>query len=370
MGRSFSCFGRRLSVDNYPKPALTLGGELDGLTRVTRVAQSWRELQALLVTAADEADEAAAAALRYSRAVIVLEGQTHSQFCSGVNISNFGAKDGCPAVGWPAAQAAIGAAVSAFLSAAPFRAAATDAAEVAAAEAALDAGMAYTETLVAGYLAAQDEEASAWCGAAQMAELAASGVAGATSACAVDVTTCGNFASFDVTSPSVAVDGDDSCAVVAVDETSTPLNPTDVSTTDQAANEIDCKVATAAALAAALGGDAAAANATTCEARNAAAIAAAATLVSDATAARYAAVGQPFATQADVEYSTGVTWQAASLTFDTKGDQVVLGAPRLTVDADAGGSYAGQQLCKFVPPSRVIEYMMVDGLPKYDDDAC
>jgi len=334
------------TVDNYPFPVLTLAGEIDGLTRITRVAQSWSEYATLLASGVDNVD-----ALKYTRAVVALPGVTHSLFCDTVNVTAFGTKDKCPEVSRASAQAAMGATGAAFLSVV-FGA---DKNTEAAARKTLDAGLKYTEALVAGYLTAQALEAQDWCGSAQLRE-------GNGLDLSVDVTKCGNFATFNMYNPSLA-----GTNVTAVVETGYVTNPTDVSTVDLSATEIDCKMVSAAALAAAFGQPAPKAD-STCEEVNVDAIALAGKLVSTDTTTRYARIGQPFVTQADVVYTTGITWQAGKVVFDTKGENVVVGSPRLTIGVDSL-SYAGQQMCKYLSPAHVIEYMMVDGIPAFDECA-
>lgn len=338
-------------VDTYPKPALTLAGELDGLTRITRIAECWRQFEDLL--AVDETQ-------RFSRSVVALPGQTHSQFCSNVNITSFGTKDLCPEVTWDAAHAAIGEVVADFLTLL-WKVGNSD--DRSSAETRLEAKLTYTESLVRGFLTAQEAEAQDWCGQSQAHEAVNFSTVANIS---ITVSTCSNFASFDVTSPSIVVGANGtSVLVTAVDETELPVNPTDVSTVDMAATEIDCKILTSAALAHALDQPAPASPSSTCQGRNVEALAWAQSLVSQATARRYSNEGKSFSMAPDSVYSTGVTWQAASFQFDTSGDQVTVTSPRLTIGTDAS-SYAGDQLCKLLSPARVIEYMMVDGLPTWD----
>ncbi|KAH8043944.1 hypothetical protein JL721_13002 [Aureococcus anophagefferens] len=94
-------------VASFPKPVLTLGGELDGLTRVTRLA---RELASLEAAAAAGGERA-----KFDKPVGLALGVSHSQFASGVNVTSFGVKDLRPAVTEGAAHAAIGEIVAAFL---------------------------------------------------------------------------------------------------------------------------------------------------------------------------------------------------------------------------------------------------------------
>ena len=86
---------------------LTLGGELDGLTRVTRLARELASLEAAVAAGGERA--------KFDRPVGLALGVSHSQFASGVNVPSFGVKDLRPAVTEGAAHAAIGEIVAAFL---------------------------------------------------------------------------------------------------------------------------------------------------------------------------------------------------------------------------------------------------------------
>merc|ERR1712070_1006736 len=130
---------------------------------------------------------------------------------------------------------------------------------------------------------------------------------------------------------------------------------------DFSAQEIDCKIKTAAALAKELGKPAPSSPEDTCKDLNDEAIQVALKLVSPATRARYLSKLKPLTTKDDEVCSTGPGWQASSFKFDAS----AIVSPRLTTGLDAA-LWAGDQLCKYLSPDRVIEYMMVDGLPAFD----
>lgn len=334
------------AVNKYPKPALTLAGELDGLTRITRIAQSYEELQDLI---AQKGKDAA-----YTHPVVALPGQTHSQFCSNTNVTAFGTKDKCPEVPLVVAQSAIGATVSAFLSVL------FSSGDVHAAKAKLSRGMQYTSTLVAGYLTARKSvQAGGWCQRAQQQEAVLS-----KTKISVDVALKSNFASFDATNPSIDLHHNPT-KVVAVQELQHKLNPGDLSTFDLSSQEIDCKIKTAAALADAAGTPAPSQDSATCGTLNDQAIEYARSIVARETLARYSSSLKPLVTKEDAVTTTGISWQAASLTFQTNDKSVLIGSPRLTSGLESP-VWAGVQMCKYLPPDRVIEYMMTDGLPAFD----
>jgi hypothetical protein len=332
------------AVNTYPKPALTLAGELDGLTRITRIAKSWLELK-------DLRDKEGGEDARFTHPVVALPGVTHSQFCSNTNVTSFGMKDKCPEVSLADAHSLIGSTVSSFLSVV------FNSGDVAGAKAKLDSGLKYTEQLVSGYLQAFEiTKQGNWCARAQQQEALLAKTDGTN----VSVEMTSNFASFDSINPSI--DGD---KVKVVQELQYKLNPTDLSTMDFSAQEIDCKINTAAALAKAFGKATPTQESNTCRSWNDQAIDIALKLVTTKTRDRYLNSGaiKRLTTKDDVVYSTGVTWQAASFTFDTSSASVV--SPRLTATLKAS-LWPGEQLCKYLAPDRVIEYMMVDGLPAFD----
>merc|ERR1712070_162537 len=135
---------------------------------------------------------------------------------------------------------------------------------------------------------------------------------------------------------------------------------------DIAASELDCKVFTSELLAVTYD-ESAVTSQTSCGALNEVAISDAMRLVDPTTLDRYTRIGQPFVTAEDNACDSGITWKAASFSFSTSGDDVIVTSPRLTVAADSSSGYAGYQLCKYLSAARVIEYMMVDGLPTFDE---
>jgi len=278
---------------------------------------------------------------QYKFPVFALPGQSHSQFCSNVNVTSFGTKDLRPEVTWEAAHSAIGEAVTNFMTLV-WDPSNTEA------KAYVDSKMAYTTGLLSGWLAAQADE-GAWCEAAQLAN-----APDVTGTFHINTSTCSNFASFDITYPSVKASSGE---VDVVSEVEHSLNPTDSSLTAVAATEVDCKILTEKALISAFGG-----NGTSgtdgCEQANQAALSKAYGWVPAASLARYHKEGKPFAIKADEVYSTGVTWQQGSFGFASSSSSVKVQSPRLTTGDTV--------LCKLLSPSRAVEYMMVDGLPRFD----
>eukprot|EP00927_Polykrikos_kofoidii_P083167 TRINITY_DN8458_c1_g1_i1.p1 TRINITY_DN8458_c1_g1~~TRINITY_DN8458_c1_g1_i1.p1 ORF type:complete len:517 (+),score=67.54 TRINITY_DN8458_c1_g1_i1:197-1552(+) len=326
------------TVENYPKPVLTLAGEIDGLTRITRIARSFKELQSKIVTSGHE--------VLYTHPVVTLEGVVHSQFNSNQNVTSFGLKDSCAEVDWATAHARIGSAVSDFMTVVHASG------DVDKAKTRLAAGVNYTEELVSGFLKAQKYEADRVCIDAQKRELEKIGAAEKFTVSANKVS---RF-DFDFAQPHQ--DGD---KITVVQDIIFGLNPGDLSTTDMSAKSVNCKIFTAEKLAITKLGELSVPSASTeatCQESNEASIRLGLSLASKRTMQRYVAIEKHFRAEADSTYSTGLTWELASLKFDDKTSSVNVQSPSLQSH--------GILLCKYLSLTRTLEYMMVDGLPAFD----
>ena len=319
-------------VASFPKPVLTLGGELDGLTRVTRLA---RELASLEAAAAAGGERA-----KFDKPVGLALGVSHSQFASGVNVTSFGVKDLRPAVTEGAAHAAIGEIVAAFLAFQTFGTAARPDALVA-----LAVAVDELNATLAPFRAADD--------AGRCAAWQRSLAANVSAAFAVDEDDAASLAGFDLATPDIA-----GAAVRVVSRAAAPPNPADSSLARVAPSSVDCKALPEAFLLAHFNESAAAAP-PACAAANAAALAAARALLEGTRALdRYDATGVPFGAFSDRALATGLGWQAAALDVAAADGAVATSAPLLAT-ADAA-------LCKLLPVSRAVEIALVDGLPRFD----
>merc|ERR1712166_1545066 len=139
------------NLKSFKYPVLTLGGELDGLTHITRIAEEFQNMESRISKDGHDA--------LYEFPVVVLAGQSHSQFCSNVNVTSFGNKDLMPEVSWDTAHAAIAEAVTNFFTLVLSQKDATACSYI-------DAKYRYGKDLLAGWFSAQSDEPS-WCSAAQ-----------------------------------------------------------------------------------------------------------------------------------------------------------------------------------------------------------
>ncbi|KAK7249816.1 hypothetical protein SO694_00005045 [Aureococcus anophagefferens] len=300
-------------VASFPKPVLTLGGELDGLTRVTRLARELASLEAAVGAGGERA--------KFDKPVGLALGVSHSQFASGVNVTSFGVKDLRPAVTEGAAHAAIGEIVAAFLAFQTFGTAARPDALVA-----LAVAVDELNATLAPFRAADD--------AGRCAAWQRSLAANVSAAFAVDEDDAASLAGFDLANPDIA-----GAAVRVVSRAAAPPNPADSSLARVAPSSVDCKALPRPA--------------------NAKRLAAARALLEGTRALdRYDATGVPFGAFSDRTVATGLGWQAAALDVAAADGAVATSAPLLAT-ADAA-------LCKLLPVSRVVEIALVDGLPRFD----
>jgi hypothetical protein len=115
------------------------------------------------------------------------------------------------------------------------------------------------------------------------------------------------------------------------------------------------------------GGKAPAAN--LCQAANEAAIASAQSLVTSTSLSRWSAVGKQVRTAADTTTSTGVGFLASSLGWDTSGAAVTLTGVSLATSTSAA-VFPGVYECIVLSPAQMVEWMMVDSLPKLGQAPC
>lgn len=90
----------------FPVPTLTIGGELDGLCRATRVAENWYRY-------IKEASNPSGAVSNWP--VVIIPGMSHMQFASGKPPTLVYLRDLKPAISYDAAHAAVAAVFSSFM---------------------------------------------------------------------------------------------------------------------------------------------------------------------------------------------------------------------------------------------------------------
>jgi hypothetical protein len=351
-------------ITTMKQPVLTLGGELDGLTRVSRIALEYQKMATL------SADE------MWRKPVVVIPGVCHSQFCNDGFVVQPG-HDLKPEVSYQEAHETIAEVTAQFLNLVLGH-------DVQAAKTALGPRLAYTKKLVSGFLDTHVRETSQsskrgsqnlnWCAQIQESIIApesaprveGSFLRGKSTATPFDVAIkIASQASITVVSPSITASGS-AVTVNAVSYAAYGLNPIDISTVPVAATSITCELMSADAIAVAAkqsgaGGKSVVPN--LCQAANKAAIALAESAVSQATLSRFQSRGQVLVTKPDATTSTGPTFLAATLKFDSKKTPVQVQGVSLATKTTAL-AFGGVYECHLLSPAKVIEWMMVDGLPK------
>lgn len=325
----------------YGRPVLTLGGELDGQTWITRIAQEV-DLQEQY---AAQVGESQAAALK---PVVVVQQVNHRQFAGGV-----GHGEDLPAE-IPLAQAhgRIAAVVADFIQArrqppAP------------AAVARLLQEVLRTRGLVSGYLQALDLEAGPWCEQAQrwLAHLPPA----ADAQLATDHVLHDDIFSFMWSKPEAQHSGG-KVTVTTRAHASWPTDLMDSSpSTPESAKELACKMKSQQALLGLMPG-VASSGPRSCADLNALTLDWALQQVSSAAKARFVGGGTQLSFVPDKACSTGIGWVSAKLQLDHAGPlQVAVRSPALVTDPGSG-SHDGVHYCKLLSPARAVEWVLVQGL--------
>ena len=181
-----------------------------------------------------------------------------------------------PEVSWTVAHAAIGEAVSNFLTLV------LDPSDTGA-QAYVDEKYNYTKQLLLGYLTSEVSDAT-WCETAQRIN-----AVNVTGGFTTNTTMCSNFASFDASYPSLDHSARD---VTVVAEVEYVFNPTDSSISEQSPSEIDCKLYTEAELLKEFNQNSSVVTEEGCMAANKAAMEYAFSIVDPVTLARYNLKGE------------------------------------------------------------------------------
>jgi hypothetical protein len=336
----------------YPVPVLTLGGEIDGQARITRIAKELAALEALLAGGG-----AAAANALADKPVVVLPDVNHRQFAAGVPDP----ADHDAEIPLDEAHARIATVVGAFLNA--HRRA--DAATVTAARTTLASAVTTTRGLLDGYLALVAREGGSYCEGMQ--RRIAGLPAAEESALAITSQRYGDAATFALSKPSLEAENGGLQVGVRTMTFHLP-NPGDAMTSvPNAAVAIACKTKSPAALAEAQPALSIPAGTPSCAAENAHALELALAAVRPEARARYLAKGRSLRFLDDQALGTGVQWLAAPLSFEASkgnGEVFEVRSPRLLTAPDATPPFEGMFYCKLVSPARAAEWVLFDAFER------
>jgi hypothetical protein len=335
----------------YPKPVLHLGGDLDGLAQVTRLAEEYRVPQELL-----RAGDARAAVL--SKPVVLFAGMNHAQMGNGYVTDAIRADDFVPELTQAEADALLADHTAAFLDA--HRSQADEA--VRNAYARLQAGLEATEPLVRFFLSAQEADAAgAWCLNGQ--RLVANLRADVADRLVVALESYTDVDLFVESKPSLSVSGG------VADVITTAYLAPDATAAPQAVSgaygyELDCKCKSQEAIANALGLPSDAYGvAGTCREVGAYVYQLARGAVAPHAAARHAAQGRPLVFLPDVVQGTGSDWVPSHVNYTETPFSLEVTASSLQ-SRDGVPVYGGMTYCKSIPAARAVAWILHDSLPR------
>lgn len=338
--------GTKNTLADYPVPVLTIGGEMDGLTRMSRIAHEFANFNLIKQSKGEEVAVS-------TKPVVVLEGINHSDFCTDFNVTD----DIQPAeVGPAAAQKRIAEVSSAFLN---LVVTGKDSASYGVLKTAVDR----TAAFFAPWFALEKVPVCAL--AQQQSVKLADEDAKRVS---VSVNTAKDSASFQQAHPTITPvkgsGGSSSVATVAF-ATIAP-NDNDRSTVPQAPRYVSCKLFNELAVAQSLGIKSIPRNATCAELNQANFDLAVQTYQQSwpQTVQRYRARGKQLVFGPDQIVSNEKAFYSASVAYTAKDKstwQVV--SPSLWQGLNAKPDYlAGARYCSVVPPLRFVEWMQTDSL--------
>jgi len=334
------------SLTEYGIPVLTLAGDLDGLTRITRIAEAYHEYQKLIAV-----DKSAL----FLKPVIVLPGVSHSSFCS-ILVSG----DLPPYLNISLAQAQrnIAEVISSYMIVVSPNG--TSSTLIQQALDSIKDHVSKTSPLVSGFLKLQATEKTNWCITAQfvMANLPN------TDSLHVNQENYKDTPSFASSKPQANQDGN-SLTIISPNYNDYAPNYFDVSTYPEAAQNLDCKLKSQEFIASALKtkplGN------SSCMEVNTEALNVAKAALTPEQQQRFSKFGYQVQVFPDKSYSTGFTWLLSSLEFARLPNNEAVfkvASPSLPTSLDAPFGVGGMHYCKLLSPARAIEWMLVDSLKR------
>jgi pimeloyl-ACP methyl ester carboxylesterase len=326
-------------LGSYPAPVLTLGGELDGRTWVTRIAEESRKLG--LLGAAEAA----------SKPVVVVPRVNHQQFAGG----DADAEDIPAEIPLALARQRIARVVADF-------AQARLAPGATPAESRLKAAVQQTRQLVSPYLEARELERGKWCRAAQENLVALKPQD--TGLLEVSHQLHESTLSFLWSKPSIKTSG----AKVKIEVPAYLTRAQDLMDASpgepESALSLACKLKSQQAVQQHLP-QASFGPPRTCAELNQQALQWALKRVGAAAKARYLARGAQLAFAGDRVLGAGFQWAAAKLELQRSQQApvvVTVRSPALRSGTSAGLGLGGMHYCKLLSPARAVEWVLVEGL--------
>lgn len=324
----------------YPLPVLTLGGDLDGQTRLPWMVREFGDFRDLLAETRGKA--------LTKKPVVILSEVNHYHFSVGQN----NPADIPSPRPLTDSQAEIALVVNAFVENNVAWADLPEA-HMIAAQTALREAVASTEGIATPILQANERDASL-CESAQRMQVHPD----FRDSVDIQMTNHSGVPGMVAAKPSVDVVSN-RVLINAHEHIASRNNLLDISNTEYAPHSIWCKMKNTEAVGEVLG---VAADALTCQSLNERAIAVAESLLSPEQALRYAERGHPLVAAADAEKGSGIAWVGAEVVFAATAEGAVFQSPALRTNLSAPARYAGMHYCKLLPVSRALEWMVVGAL--------
>ena len=347
-----SYINRNTRLEDYTKPVLTLSAELDGQTRITRIAVDYEQLLGNTTESSKSI---------YRTPVINIRGASHAQFASGPMPPRVKKLDLKPVISEQEAHAAIGRSVSSFLAVTFSSAQAiVDASKKRLDDAFNDSGKRFLPLLQIKALDVKGG-ASPWALECQkmMARYLASKIR-------VQNTIFEATQAFLKSKPSLNKQGS-SVVINTTALVSYVKNPFDFSSKLQSPIEIDVKMKSRGAIKQAL-------NATipnsfdfekdedlTCRNLNEMAYKLALKISTPDAQARYRAQSRQITFKDDIVYGTGLQWSSQPLVIEESDAGLVVQGVAL-VTSVTSPFFPGMHYCKVLSPYRAMEWINVDSL--------
>ncbi|XP_071104985.1 uncharacterized protein [Haliotis cracherodii] len=333
-------------LSQYPLPVLTISGDLDGNTRITRIADTFQELQS---------DVAKDANAMYRTPVVIMSGINHAQFASGTMPSGVVKEDLAAEVTESSAHKVIAQHCNNFL-VATLQQPQTD---VSKAKVALKQAYAATSRIMKPLLDLKtldvnDQKVSGWTIRAQQLLLG-------DIAKTLKITNKEDGeAQFVLAKAQTGTNN-----VVTVTHVGLPFNPMDVSTNKASPDQLEAKMKTREAVVKSLSGvKAGSAPSITCKDINEAAFQLALNSSSSVARTRYQKRAvRRMVFKDDVKIGTGIQWVGWKLDLkETATELEVTSASLVTSLNTFISSFGGMYYCKLLAPYRAMEWIYVDSL--------
>ncbi|XP_071104987.1 uncharacterized protein [Haliotis cracherodii] len=340
------------ALSQYPIPVLTISGDLDGLTRITRIADTFQELKG---------DVAHNVSAMYRTPVVVMPGINHGQFASGTMPPSVLEKDIDPEVNLTTAHIAIARHCNDFMVVTLQQ----PTSHVTSAQAALTQAYRNTSSIMEPLLQMKtlDENKHLVSGWSVQAQKILAGNVGTTLQV---VNTVYDSVDFGSSKPKINKTGQDEVVVDTYTHVDLPSNPLDISTNLDSPLQLEVKMKSRDAIvqAATPGASTVTDSAGSCREINEAATKLAVTSSSLRAQYRYRTRAvRPLVFKNDTNLKTGLEWLPWKLQFtETEHALEVTSASLITPVDFVISSLAGMFYCKLLSPYRAMEWIYVDSL--------